>query len=137
MGPTAHPQEDQRSLAQLFSNATHESSELVRKEIELAKLELSESISELKMSIAGMAISLPLLFGGFLMLLLAAVFALDLALHRTWLSALIVGVVVMLLGAVSFVAGKSSMPDMRPKRSVESLREDRAMVGRHVGSEPH
>jgi len=65
MNPSLQPQE-QRSLAQLFSDLTYESSELVRKEIQLAKAELSESVSELKAGVVAMTLSAPLLFGGFL-----------------------------------------------------------------------
>jgi len=138
MNPSLQPQE-QRSLAQLFSDLTYESSELVRKEIQLAKAELSESVSELKAGVVAMTLSAPLLFGGFLVLLLAAVLGLNEALHRPWLSALIVGGVVTVLGLIALLAGRSRVGnvDVTPARSARSLREDKDMVKSHVSSEAH
>ena len=133
------PQEDQRSLAQLFSDLTHESSELVRKEIELAKLELVESVSQLKAGAASMALAVPVLFAGFLVLLLAAVLALDVALQKPWLSALLVGGAVTLIGIVALLVGRARIKrvDVTPQRSVESLQDDKELVRRHLGSDPH
>jgi hypothetical protein len=137
MNPSLQPQEE-RSLKQLFSDLTYESSELVRKEIQLAKAEFSESVSELKTGVAAMAISAPLLFAGFLVLLVAAVLGLDEALHRPWLSALVVGGAVTVLGAVALLVGRSRVAkvDVTPERSARSLRDDKEMVQSHV-SDPH
>jgi uncharacterized membrane protein YqjE len=139
MRPTLHGYEDQRTLAQLFSDLTHESSELVRKEVELAKLELAESVSELKTGIASMMISVPVLFAGLLCVVFAGVLALDEALHRPWLSALLVGVALMAAGAIALLGGRAKLArtDVKPQRSVASLRDDKEMVQRHVGSDPH
>ncbi|MEW6272696.1 MAG: phage holin family protein [Thermodesulfobacteriota bacterium] len=133
------PNEEQRSLGQLFSDLTRESSELVRKEIELARLEFTQSISDLKTAVASMVIAVPLLFAGFLVLLLAAVFGLDQVLHRLWLSALIVGALVLAAGAVALLVGRGRMKrvDVKPERTVASLREDKEMVQRHVGAGAH
>ncbi|HEY8515331.1 MAG TPA: phage holin family protein [Candidatus Binatia bacterium] len=134
-----HPNEEQRSLGQLFSDLTRESSELVRKEIELARLELMESVAELKSGVTSLVIALPLMWGGFLVLLFAAVLGLDQALHRMWLSALIVGGVVLVLGAIALLVGRGRLKkvDVTPERTVASLREDKEMVQRHVRAGAH
>ena len=87
-----HTHQEERSLTQLFSDATREASELVRNEIELARLELQENLSRLKAGALGMALAVPLLFGGFLVLLFAAVLALDEVMQRPSLSAAVVGI---------------------------------------------
>jgi len=138
MRPSLQPQEE-RSLAQLFSDLTYESSELVRKEIQLAKAEFSESVAEMKTGVVAMTLGAPLLFAGFLVLLLAAVLGLDEALHRPWLSALIVGGTATIVGAVALLVGRSRVAkvDVTPERSARSLREDKEMVKSHVSSETH
>jgi hypothetical protein len=126
----------ERSLPELFSDVTRESSDLVRKEVELAKLEIMAGVSDLKTGAVQLGFAVPLLFGGFLILLVGAVLALDTVLHRPWLSAVAVGAVVVLAGAVALLLGRSNIEksDIVPQRSLESLREDKEMIQEHVGS---
>lgn len=125
---------DERSLTDLFSDVTKESSDLVRKQIELAKLEFSEKISELKSGVIGMLIAAPLLYAGLLFLLVAAVLGIDTRLQTPWLSALLVGGGVTAIGAVALIAGRERVEqtDPTPQRTVESLREDTQMVKHHL-----
>ena len=81
MEPTLQRNSGERSLGELVSDATRESADLFRKEIELAKLEVVQAIGKLKSGVAGMAIAVPLLFAGLLTLVLAAVLAVDTALQ--------------------------------------------------------
>jgi hypothetical protein len=126
----------ERSLPELFSDVTRESSDLVRKEIELAKLEISEGIAGLKTGAMQMALAVPLLFGGFLILLIGAVLALDTVLHRPWLSAVVVGATVLVAGVVALWLGQSRLvkSEIVPQRSIESLRDDKEMIQDHMGS---
>ncbi len=128
--------EDDRSLSQLFSDATRETSDLIRKEIELAKLEIVENISRLESGVFSMAIALPLLFGGFLVLLFAAVAGVDRALGQLWLSALIVGAAVSVMGLIALAVGRHQVKqvDLTPDQSAESLRKDKEMLQRRVGA---
>ncbi len=130
---------EERSLAQLFSDLTSESADLVRKEIQLARAEFSEAIAELKSGVLAMTLSAPLLFAGFLVLLAAAVLGLDVVLQRTWLSALIVGAVVTIAGAIALFAGRRGVRkvEIKPERTISSLRDDREMVRSHVSSDGH
>jgi hypothetical protein len=129
----------ERSLPELFSDVTRESSDLVRKEIELAKLEITEGIAGLKSGAVQMALAVPLLFGGFLILLVGAMLALDTLLHRPWLSAVLVGATVLLAGVVALLLGRSRIEktEIVPERAIESLRDDKEMIQDHVGSEAH
>jgi hypothetical protein len=125
---------EDRSLGQLLSDATREGSELMRKEIELMKLEIAENLSNLKASVASMVVALPLLFSGLLILLAAAVFALDETLHRPWLSSVAVGGAVVVVGLIALLLGRRGIraAELRPRRSEQSLRSDKQMLQRHV-----
>jgi hypothetical protein len=79
-----------------------------------------------------MAIGGVVAFGGFLVLLVAAVLGLDLVLRTPWLSALIVGGVAVALGAVLLAVGKSRMTELAPERSLRSLRRDTELVQEHL-----
>lgn len=124
----------ERSLPELFSDATRESSELVLKEIELAKLEISENITALKSGAVQLLVAVPLIFGGFLVLLAGGVLALDLWLQRPWLSAVIVGLSVVVIGVAAVAAGRARLAheEVVPQRSLASLREDKEMIQEHV-----
>jgi len=128
--------DDDRSLRELFSVATRESSDLILKEIELAKLEIAENLSGLKWSAAGMTVGPAFLFAGLLVLLGAAVLAIDQVLQQPCLSALLVGTAVTVTGAVATVAGRVVLKhaDITPQRSAASLHEDEQMLEQHLGS---
>jgi xanthine/uracil permease len=112
------PTEDRartRSLGSLFSDLTSETTTLVRKEIELAKAEMSQKIDRALGGIASLA---------------AGVAALDALLDQwwptQWLAPLIVGLVVCIVGYVLLQKGRSDVkPDnLLPRRTFRSLRRD-------------
>jgi hypothetical protein len=132
-------QEDQRPLSQLLADVTRESAELMRKEIELAKLEIAQNASGLKGGATSMVVGVPLLLAGFLIVLIAAVLALDEALQRPWLSALLVGITASVAGGIALLGGRIRVKqvEVMPQRSVESLREDKEMLQHHIGPSTH
>jgi hypothetical protein len=128
---------DGRSLSQLFSDLTAESTALVRKEVELAKAEVNEKINQV--TTAGIAIAAggALLFAGLIVLLFAAAFGLALLLERTSppaLSALIMAVVTMIIGGIALMIGRNRLKagNLAPRRTSESLRRDKDLVKEHV-----
>jgi len=130
-----HRRPEERSIAELFSDLTQETTELVRKEVELAKVEISQKVSRLETGIASLAIGGAVAFAGALVLLAAAVLGVDAVLNRPWLSALIVGGAITLVGIGLLVKGRSDLgaADVTPERSFESLRKDKDLAMRHVG----
>jgi hypothetical protein len=128
--------EDDRSIPQLFADLTRETAELLRKEIELAKLEITENFSELKKGVLNVAIALPVLYAGFLFLLMSVVLLVDRFVQLPWLSTLIVGGCVTVAGLAALFNGrhKVKQADLVPHESVESLRDDKQMLQRHLSS---
>jgi len=117
---------DVRSLGDLFSDLSRETTTLVRQEIQLAKAELTQSATEaargIGMLVAGGAVA----YAGLLFLLLAIVFGLIEAGWDAWLSALVVGLVVIAIGAVLVLRARESLKpaNLAPRRTVETLKED-------------
>ena len=117
---------DERSLGDLFSDLSRETSTLVRQEVQLAKAELTQSATEaargIGMLVAGGAVA----YAGLLFLLLAIVFRLIEAGWDAWLSALVVGVVVVAIGAILVLRARESLKpaNLAPKKTVETLKED-------------
>lgn len=129
------PERD-RSVTELMGDVARESADIVRKEIELAKLEGAEKLGEAKRALGGMAIGGPILFAGILILLQAAVLGLDLFIQEPWLSATIVGGGTVLVGLTALLVGRShARPEnLKPDRSMTSLRRDQETIARHVRS---
>ncbi|MEC9482992.1 MAG: phage holin family protein, partial [Halomonas sp.] len=76
------------------------------------------------------------LFAGFLVLLAAAVYGLHELIdydESPWLSALIVGVVVAIIGAIMLQSGRKKLQaqNLKPDRTVNSLRNDRDFAKQH------
>jgi hypothetical protein len=132
--PAVHAQFEREgpSIGELVSDLTRETSELIRKEMELARLEMSQAITRIETGVSSLAIGGVVAFAGFLVLLAAAALGLDLVVHAPWLSALIVGGVAVVLGAVLLALGKSRLTNLTPERSLRSLRRDTELVQEHL-----
>ena len=126
-----------RSLMGLFADLWRETQTLVHQEAQLAKAELSEKVSEVTTGAGEIATGGAILFAGFIVLLFAAVGALELMLpteHAIWLAPLIVGLVVMVIGSIALARGRSHMKaeNLAPERTLESLRRDARLAKEHV-----
>jgi len=118
-----------RSVAALFSDLAAETGTLFRQEIALFKAELSEKLGRLGLGAGALAAGGLVAFSGWLVLLAAAVLGLS-NLVAPWLAALIVGVVVLAIGAGLLLFGKSKLDSeaLVPRRTLNSLREDEAWI---------
>ena len=125
---------DERSLGDLFSDLSRETTTLVRKEVQLAKAELTQSATEaargIGMLVAGGAVA----YAGLLFLLLAIVFGLIEAGWDPWVSALVVGLVVVAIGAVLVLRARESLKpaNLAPQKTVETLKEDAAWAKEQI-----
>jgi hypothetical protein len=108
-----------------------ECSALFRQEVALAGAEISRSLTMLLLSLASVAAGGAVLYAGFLLLLVAAVCGLAYVLPM-WLSALVVGLAVALVGYVLVVVGRNKLKssDLIPTRSPRSLRRDKDVLTR-------
>ncbi|ONM47949.1 phage holin family protein [Nocardia donostiensis] len=117
---------DTRSVTELVEDATSQLTRLVRDEIQLARLEMQDKTKGVAKG-AGMAGAGGLLaFYGGAALVAAAVLALALVLPD-WAAALIVGAVLLLLGAGLALLGKKNVSAAGPpvpQHAVDDVRED-------------
>ena len=121
-----HATGDDRSLGELFADLARESSTLIRQEVELAKVELSQKASRAGKDVGFLAIGGAVLYAGFLAVLAAIIIALAAAGLPWWLSALLVGVVVLGVGYWLVRKGLDELKrqDLTPRQTLESLKED-------------
>jgi tetrahydromethanopterin S-methyltransferase subunit C len=130
MSGTSLPGKDERSVAELTKELLRDISELVRRELDLAKAELTEKVRTLGLGIGLAAAGAVLLLVTLGALTATAIIALATAMD-TWLAALIVTIVVGVLGTIVLFLGvkvlRRGVPPV-PDQTVESVKEDIAWV---------
>jgi drug/metabolite transporter (DMT)-like permease len=117
---------DERSLGELLSELSRETSVLVRKEVELATTEMTAKVRTAGGHVAIAATGGALAHAALLVLLAAFVVGLTQLGVAPWLAALIVAVVVGAVGYMLINKGVSALRATRvvPTHTVQSLKED-------------
>jgi len=112
-------------LVELWEN----SQELVRREFELASLELDERIARAKKDAAAAATGSAVLYGGVLCLHAAVILLLSKVMDA-WVAALIVGAAAAAGGAALLMKVRKDVRtgELAPKRTARTIREDVAMI---------
>lgn len=134
---THEAERDSRPLTTLFGELAGETSSLIRKEMELAKAEMSEKVSQVTTGATSIAVGGAVAYAGLLFLLLAATYGLAEFLSP-WLSALIVGAVVAVIGLVMLSSGRSKLKaaNLEPTRTIETIKDDGRWARAQVGTAP-
>lgn len=118
---------DQRSLGELLSELTRETTALVREELNLAKLEMGEKAKEVGKDLGFLGAGAAVAYAGFVVLLFGVVFVLFEAGMPLWSSALLVGVIVAASGGFLVWKGLENLKrvDLAPRESIEALKGER------------
>ncbi len=116
---------EERSLGDLFSELMSETSTLVRQEVALAQVELTNKATKAGKNIGYLVVGGAVGYAAVLILLAAVVMILG-NFIPLWASALVVAVVV---GVVAFMLISSALAELRkadpvPRETVESIKED-------------
>jgi Putative Actinobacterial Holin-X, holin superfamily III len=116
---------DDRSLGELFSELAQDTSTLVRKEVQLAKTEMSQKVSRVGKDVGFLAVGGAVAYAG-LLAVLAGVIVLLGQVIPMWLSALLVGLVVAGVGYFLVRRGLDALKreDLAPRQTIETLKED-------------
>jgi len=126
--------EDERySLGDLVSGVTNDLATLMRQEIQLARAETMEKVSQTTRSVVWIAAGGMVAYAGLIGLLIAAIVGLA-SFIPLWVSAAIVGLVVIVIGYLLIESGRNKLKNMSavPERTIASLQEDAALVKEKV-----
>ena len=116
-----------RSIGDLFADLSRETSTLVRKEVELAKTEMTNTAKDVGKNVGALAIGGAVAYAGVLALVYGIIIALGDLLNNLWVSAFIVGAVIVVIGYMMIQKGLSALKklDPVPHHTVETLKEDK------------
>lgn len=116
---------EERSIAALVTELTQETTTLFRKEIQLAKAEVSEKVSQLGSGLISAVAGGLIAFIGLQALIAAAIIGLA-STMEWWLSALIVGAAVLIVGMIVVMVGLNRLKaeKLAPKRTINTLRDN-------------
>ena len=118
--------EENRGIGDLLGDLGRQVSTLVRKEIDLARVEVTSSVGRMSRGAAMAGAGGAVLYAGLLVLLAAGVLGLIEAGFEAWLAAAIVAAVAMVVGGVLTSIGVKQIQttDMAPKQTAETVREN-------------
>jgi len=116
---------EERSLGELFAELASETSTLVRQEVELAKTEMTQKATRVGRDVGAIGAGGAIAYAGLLVLLAAVTLGLG-QLIPLWLSALIVGAIVVFIGYMVVQRGLQALKraDLTPRETIQSLKED-------------
>ena len=124
---------ENRPLGDLFSDLATDMSNLVRQEVALAKLEITQKAKFLGKNVAYLAIGGAIAYAG-LLAVVAAIIMLLAKVMPHWGSALVVGIVIA--GIAWLLIGKAltglQEADLTPRETVETLKEDATWVKQQI-----
>ncbi len=118
---------EDRSIGELFGQLSQDMTLLFRQEVQLARAEMSDKISQLTTNLISVAAGGFVAYLGGLALVAALILAIrDLANISLAVSALIVGAVLAIAGYIMLQRGMKELKrvDLAPRRTVESLKDD-------------
>jgi hypothetical protein len=133
----------ERSLGELLKELSTETSDLLRKEVELAKTEFSEKASRVGTDVGAIAMGGAMALAGGLALMLAAVYGLTALLDTflplgvaVWLAPLIIGGALVLLG---YGRIRKAIDDLKntslaPRQTTQSLQENKQWLKAKIQS---
>lgn len=115
----------EKPLTELMRDLIDQVAKMIRHEIGLARAEMSEKASQAGSGISMLAMALVLGIAALVILLLAAVLALNNVMDP-WASALLVGGVTALIAFALAAKGKSNLRarNLMPSRTIDSVRTD-------------
>ncbi len=126
--------EESRGIGELLGDLGRQVSTLVRREIDLARVEVTASVGRASRGAVMAGVGGLLLYAGLLVLLGAIVLGLIEAGMDPWLAALVVGGVALVIGGVVTSMGVQQIrtTEMAPKQTAETVRENVEFVKEHV-----
>ena len=128
------PDRQGASLQTLVADAIRDAVDLFRQEFTLFRTEMSENVSVLVKGAVFFAAAAILGIASVIWLTQALVYAIDLFINSLWLSALIVGVLLLVGAGALAMVGKNRMSaaTLAPTRTVRSLKRDTEVLSERI-----
>ena len=126
-------QMENRPLGDLFSDLASDMSNLVRQEVALAKLEVTQKAKYLGRNVGYLVVGGAVAYAGLLAVIAAIIMLLD-NYMPAWGAALLVGVVVALIAWLMIGKAMSALQqaDLTPRETVETLKEDATWMKQQI-----
>jgi hypothetical protein len=117
-----------KSLGELFAELSQDTATLIRKEVELARVEITTRAARMGRHAAYIAVGGAIAYAGLLAIIAALVIILQLVGLTWWAAAAIVGIVVALIGYMFVQRGISALQreSLTPTETIKTLKEDAA-----------
>jgi len=117
---------DERSLGELFAELSEKTSTLVKKEIELARHEMTRSATEMARRSAMIGVGGAIAYAGFIVLLIGAAWLLAMLGLPTWVAFVIAGGIALAVGAFLAMRAAQALKTVSvvPERTVETIKQD-------------
>jgi hypothetical protein len=125
------------SIGSLLRGVLVDIRELIREEIALARVELSQQATRAKLAAASLGVAaVALLFGGTFLLIAVAVGLADLLNWPVWTGFLIVALLLSILGFVMLATGRRRLREFQPmpEETVETIKENSEWLKRRLSS---
>jgi Putative Actinobacterial Holin-X, holin superfamily III len=124
---------DDRSLGDLFTELASETGTLIRGEVALAQAEITEKGVRIGKNVGSLAIAGAVAYLGAMALTAGVIMALGLVIP-VWVSALVVGGVIVAVSAVmiSSAIAKLKQIDPVPTRTIDSIKEDAKWLKKEI-----
>jgi uncharacterized membrane protein YqjE len=124
-----------QGLGSLVSGIVEDLQNIVRGEVRLAKTEMREDVASMGRGATALAAGALIALVGFIFLMLGATYLLNKSLEM-WLSAGIVGVVLLVIGGILVMTGKNrlSAASLKPTETIDSLKEDQQWANQQIKS---
>jgi len=125
--------EPHRSIGELVGELSRETTDLVRKEVALAKAELGVKIDQAERGVINGVAGGAVAYLGLAVLLFAVVYALS-NVVAPWLAAVIVGGVVIVAGLIMLGKARSDLKagNLKPEHTIRQTRETGRWIKEHV-----
>ena len=123
------------SLGDTVTGIIEDLQNIVRGEVQLAKTEIKEDAGKMGKALGKIGAAVFLALVGFIFLMLGVTYLLNKSLEM-WISAGIVGLVLLVIGAILGMASKNQMQEanMVPDKTIDSLKEDKEWASHQINS---
>ncbi len=122
------------SLQGLVGDALRDVADLARQEFALFRTEMADNVGTVAKGAAMFLVAAVFAVASLIWLTQALVYGIDVVVHSRWISALIVGALLLVIAGVLVMVGRNmiSAVSLAPTRTVKSLRRDGEILSERI-----